>query len=89
MTSTKIFPINLTIYNTNPRKFSTGLIYSDENLEEIINILKKNSIHYTIAYREHEQPNINETSTGVKAISDDSNGKCDLPKSTEPPEEKL
>ena len=72
MDSTKIFPVNVTIYNNNPKEFLTGLIYSEEDLEKTREICKNKELWLAIAYSQEEndgsQDNI-QTTTETEGIS--------------------
>jgi hypothetical protein len=50
----KIYPINITVYKL-PKKYVTGLVYSDTELEEVVGYCIEKQYWYTVAYREEEQ----------------------------------
>lgn len=68
MDSTKIFPVNVTIYNNNPKEFLTGLIYSEEDLEKTREICKNKELWLAIAYNDRSQDNI-QTTAETEGIS--------------------
>jgi len=46
----KIYPITVTVYITHD-KFLTGLVYTDQELEEIVGFTIDKKLFYTVAYR--------------------------------------
>jgi hypothetical protein len=49
----KIYPINVTVYKA-PKSFETGLVYSEEELGEIVSYVLDKKLFYTVAYREED-----------------------------------
>lgn len=49
----KIFPINVTVYKT-PKTYCTGLVYSEDELEELVGFTMDKKLYYTVAYREED-----------------------------------
>jgi hypothetical protein len=64
----KIYPINVTVYNS-PKKYVTGLVYSEKELEEVVSYILDKKLHYTVAYREEDGENNLQATTGNDELS--------------------
>jgi hypothetical protein len=49
----RIYPINVTVYKA-PKSFVTGLVYSEEELGEVVSYVLDKKLFYTVAYREED-----------------------------------
>lgn len=63
----RIYPINVTVYKT-PKNYTTGLVYSEAELEEIAGYCIDTKRYYTVAYRE-EDLKITDESSNNEATS--------------------
>lgn len=52
----RIYPINVTVYN-GPKTFVTGLVYSEDELAEIVGYVMDKKLQYTVAFREDDGEN--------------------------------
>ena len=54
MLTTKIFPVNVAIHNQEPKRFLSGLVYSEEELDQLKDFCKEKHIYLTVAYRNED-----------------------------------
>lgn len=57
-----IYPINVTVYRSH-KEFTTGLVYSSEELAEIVAYVLDKNLHYAVAFREEDDGTNNPETT--------------------------